>query len=103
MDGVEARLASDYPLGAGLGGASAAGVALAGALAALGGSPLEPHALATFSRETEVEELGMPGGYQDHFAAAFGGALMLTFGHDVRVEQLELSADTRGALARRGI
>ena len=100
---ISARLESDYPVGAGLGGSSAAGVALAGALAALAGLPRDVHALATLSRETEVEELGMPGGYQDHFAAAYGGALLLTFGHDVGVARIELGLDTRTSLARRGI
>lgn len=103
LAGVEARLASDYPVGAGLGGSSAAGVALAGALAILADAPLEPHALAALSRTTEVEALGVPGGYQDHFAAAFGGALMLTFGEEIGVERIELEPDTRDALARRGI
>jgi D-glycero-alpha-D-manno-heptose-7-phosphate kinase len=32
------------------------------------------------SRAVEVEELGVPGGRQDHYAAAFGGALELRFG-----------------------
>jgi D-glycero-alpha-D-manno-heptose-7-phosphate kinase len=100
---VEARIESDYPFGAGLGGSSAAGVALAGALAALAGSPLQPYGLATFSRETEVGELGVPGGYQDHFAAAFGGGLLLTFGDDVGVERIELSDETRAAIPRRAI
>src|SRR5215207_10988899 len=36
-----ATIATDFPSGAGLGGSSACGVALAGALAALSGEPLE--------------------------------------------------------------
>ncbi len=100
---VEATIVSDFPVGAGLGGSSAAGVALAGALATLAGAPLDPHALATLSRETEVREVGVPGGYQDHFAAAYGGALFLTFTHEVAVEQIPLAADAASSLARRGI
>ena len=104
LSNVEAHLANDFPVGAGLGGSSAAGVALAGALAQLAGLPLPPRALATRSRETEVEELGMPGGYQDHLAAAFGGALLLTFENgDVGVEQIALSADAGAALTRRSV
>lgn len=103
LTGVEARLSSDYPLSAGLGGSSAAGVAIAGALAAIGGSPLEPHALAALSRETEVQELGVPGGYQDHYAAAFGGALLLEFTDVAHVKRIELSPDTCADLARRGV
>jgi D-glycero-alpha-D-manno-heptose-7-phosphate kinase len=100
---VQARLESDYPLGAGLGGSSAAGVALAGALAVLTDSPRDPHSLATLSRATEVDELGMAGGFQDHFSAAYGGALLLTFGATVGVERIDLADQTRTDLAHRGI
>lgn len=101
---AEARLANDFPVGAGLGGSSAAGVALAGALAELAGTPLPPHALATLSRATEADELGVPGGYQDHYAAAFGGALLLTFeSGGVDVESIALSADIESAIARRSV
>jgi D-glycero-alpha-D-manno-heptose-7-phosphate kinase len=101
--GVTATVTSDFPVGSGLGGSSAAGVALAGALAALRGDTLEPAALAELSRRTEVEELGVPGGFQDHYAAAFGGALLLTYEGCVGVELLSLSTATCDALARRGV
>lgn len=102
LHGAHAHVSNDFPIGAGLGGSSAAGVALAGALAALAGEPLAPHALASLSRATEVEEMEVPGGYQDHFAAAFGGALFLQCGADtVDVDQLALSSDASAALARR--
>ncbi|MDQ6611806.1 MAG: hypothetical protein M3Y64_05190, partial [Gemmatimonadota bacterium] len=39
-----------------------------------------------------------PGGRQDHYAAAYGGALALTFGETVAVEQISLSAATKAAL-----
>jgi D-glycero-alpha-D-manno-heptose-7-phosphate kinase len=103
MRGATASLTSDYPVGAGLGGSSAAGVALAGALAALRGSPLECAELAELSRRTEVEELGIAGGFQDHYAAAFGGALLLTFEGCVGVERLTLGESTSNALAHRGL
>jgi D-glycero-alpha-D-manno-heptose-7-phosphate kinase len=100
---VHVQLSSDFPIGAGLGGSSAAGVAIAGALAAFAGAPLAPHPLAALSRRTEVAELGVPGGYQDHYAAAFGGALLLSFGEEVGVERIALSAESRSALATRGV
>lgn len=98
-----ASVASDFPVGAGLGGSSAAGVALAGALATLAGTPLDAAALAERSRRTEVEELGVAGGFQDHYAAAFGGALLLTSDSPVSVERIPLSAACTDALARRVI
>jgi D-glycero-alpha-D-manno-heptose-7-phosphate kinase len=98
-----ASVASDFPIAAGLGGSSAAGVALAGALAALSGETLEPAELAERSRRTEVEELGVAGGFQDHYAAAFGGALLLTYEGCVGVELLAVSDTTIDALARRAV
>ena len=101
--GATANVTSDFPLGSGLGGSSAAGVALAGALAALRGETIEPAALAELSRRTETEELGVPGGFQDHYAAAFGGGLLLTYQGGVGVERLSLSDETCNELARRGV
>jgi D-glycero-alpha-D-manno-heptose-7-phosphate kinase len=104
---------SDFPVSAGLGGSSAAGVALAAALAAWrdasATAPLDDArriALAEWSRAVEVDDAGMPGGRQDHYAAAFGGALRLDFGADAggapaRVTRLALSGATIDALARR--
>jgi D-glycero-alpha-D-manno-heptose-7-phosphate kinase len=96
-----ASVASDFPVGAGLGGSSAAGVALAGALAALAGRSLDAAALAERSRRTEVEELQVAGGFQDHYAAAFGGALLLTSAESVQVERITLPASLAESLARR--
>jgi D-glycero-alpha-D-manno-heptose-7-phosphate kinase len=98
-----ASVVSDFPIAAGLGGSSAAGVALAGALAALRGEILEPAALAERSRRTEVDELGVAGGFQDHYAAAFGGVLLLTYEGCVGVELLAVSDATCDALVRRGV
>ena len=104
VHGVRATVSNDFPVGAGLGGSSAAGVALAGALAELANVSLSRHALASLSRATEVDELQVPGGYQDHFAAAYGGALYLQMGEDtVDVEEIPLTDDARAALARRCI
>jgi D-glycero-alpha-D-manno-heptose-7-phosphate kinase len=103
ITGATASVTSDFPVGSGLGGSSAAGVALAGALAALAGESIEPAVLAEQSRRTEIEELGVPGGFQDHYAAAFGGALLLTYEGCVGVELLSVSDATCEALARRGV
>ncbi len=123
---------SDFPIGAGLGGSSAAGVALAAALLtarlpnatmahANASSPNGPDrthrddfdhatrvALAESSRAVEVEEAGIAGGRQDHYAAAFGGALRLDFGADaatppVQVTRLAVAPATLDAFARRAV
>lgn len=95
------RLRSDFPVGAGLGGSSAAGVATLAALSAWRGAPLDGAALAEASRAIEVEELGIAGGRQDHYAAAFGGALDLTFGAAVTVRRIPLAPETVRALESR--
>jgi D-glycero-alpha-D-manno-heptose-7-phosphate kinase len=96
------RLTSDYPVGAGLGGSSAAGVALVGACRALRGAAIDDRAaIAEESRAIEVEDLGIAGGRQDHYAAAFGGALGLTFTGVTTVERIPLTDDVLAALERR--
>ncbi len=94
-------LHSDFPVGAGLGGSSAAGVALAAGLHALHGRMPSPEALAEWSRAVEVDEMGIAGGRQDHYAAALGGALGLSFMHETTVQQLLLTDDAARALERR--
>lgn len=88
---VRVAVRSHFPSGAGLGGSSAAGVALLGALLAWKGETASREAIAELSRAVEVEELGIAGGRQDHYAAAFGGALGLWFEGPVRVRQLALT------------
>jgi D-glycero-alpha-D-manno-heptose-7-phosphate kinase len=94
-------IANDFPVGAGLGGSSAAGVALAAAIACAQGRTEGAAALAEWSRHVEVEEMGVAGGRQDHYAAAFGGALGLTFEDMVTVEPIPLSPATIEALESR--
>lgn len=79
LPSLRADLRSDFPLGAGLGGSSAVGVALQAALAAWRGEAVDPDDLARRSRAVEVGELGVAGGWQDHLAAAHGGALAIRF------------------------
>ncbi len=118
LPGVHANVTNDFPLGAGLGGSSAAGVAMMGAIEgwravagvvgvppqALPSGAITAHyrqvrdrvpasrtALAEASRRIEVDELHIAGGRQDHYAAAYGGALALEFGEETRVHQLALT------------
>jgi D-glycero-alpha-D-manno-heptose-7-phosphate kinase len=106
---VDVALYNDFPVGAGLGGSSAAGVALADALSRVTGESLSPTAVAERSRATEVEELGVAGGRQDHYASAFGGALALRFserGTDVKriplARELVLELERRCVLVYTG-
>lgn len=101
LDSVRITLRNDFPLGAGLGGSSAAGVALAAAVAACREEELDPAEIAERSRETECADLGVAGGRQDHYAAAFGGALGLRFTDHVEVMRLPLADRFRSEMERR--
>ena len=95
---VTVSMRSHFPAAAGLGGSSAAGVALAAALGAWRGDTPSRAELAELSRAVEVEELGVAGGRQDHYAAAFGGALGLRFEDRVHVQQIPLSDEMVAAI-----
>ncbi len=101
--GATACLTSDFPVGSGLGGSSAAGVALALAVATLTDTTLDRAGLAERSRLTETGILGIAGGSQDHYAAAYGGALLLHCGAKVQATRLAVRPSTLDELARRGI
>ncbi|GAC1476797.1 MAG: dehydrogenase [Gemmatimonadaceae bacterium] len=103
VTGATMRLTADVPAGSGLGSSAAAGVAAAAAIAAWQDRTPSRSALAEESRAVEVNELQIAGGRQDHYAAAWGGALGLWFGGGgtVRVQRIELTADVAAELARR--
>lgn len=102
LHGIRVALSSDFPVGAGLGGSSAAGVAVAGALTRWTGRDATPSQLAEESHGIEVDDLRIAGGRQDHYAAAFGGVLLLRFeGAVTRVRRILVPADRMAALADR--
>jgi D-glycero-alpha-D-manno-heptose-7-phosphate kinase len=96
LGNVTVESTADFPPGAGLGGSSAVGVALQAAIAAWREETVDREELARRSRGVEVEELGVAGGWQDHYAAAFGGALALTFTHRIDIRPLPID-DTLAA------
>ncbi len=75
---------SEAPAGAGLGGSSAMGVAVSGALSKFVGKPsghwaergrrMEAHSFIALVRDVEARILGVPTGEQDHYPAVYGGA-----------------------------
>lgn len=95
---------SDFPIGAGLGGSSAAGVAAVAALSLSQGESMALNAIAELSRAIEIGDLGIAGGRQDHYAAAYGGALGLRFSAGgVEVHRIPVDAATRANIERRCI
>ena len=103
VTGVRVQVTSDFPVAAGLGGSSAASAAVLGALRAWQGVHLDPAQIAEEGRRIEVEDLGISGGRQDHYAATFGGALALTFTDRVDVRRLRVSDQTRTAFVARAL
>lgn len=103
--GVRAHVSitNDFPVGSGLGGSSAAGVALQAALCRIRGEEWDREALVARSRAVEVDTLGIAGGWQDHYAAAYGGALGMDFGSVTTIERLAMGDRARAALIRRSI
>jgi D-glycero-alpha-D-manno-heptose-7-phosphate kinase len=101
LDRVGIEIRSDFPVAAGLGGSSAATAALLGALDVWEGVSINRAAIAERGREIEVEDLGIAGGRQDHYAATHGGLLGLSFSTAVRVERIPMPQTLREGLEER--
>jgi D-glycero-alpha-D-manno-heptose-7-phosphate kinase len=77
--GLDVAIGSEAPAGSGLGGSSALVTAVVGALAALDGRSMTADELARLAYAIERDDLQIAGGWQDQYAAAFGGCNLLEF------------------------
>lgn len=77
--GFRMFLSNDAPPGSGLGSSSAMSVACVKALAELLRLPLGPGDIAQLAWQIERQEVGLVGGKQDQWAAAYGGFNLLEF------------------------
>ena len=100
--GIDVDIASDAPPGSGLGGSSALVTACVGALAMLTDRSMSPREVATLAYAIERDDLGIAGGWQDQYAAAFGGFNLLEFAADaVGVQPLALDDEALERLRAR--
>ena len=83
--GFDLFLHSDAPPGTGLGSSSAMIVCLVGLLAEWDGRRMTDYEIAELAYTIEREDLAIPGGLQDHYAAAFGGFNYMEFLGDTTV------------------
>lgn len=86
----------DAPLGSGLGTSSTIMVALAGVFYKMLDKLIAPGELAALAYDVERNELRLPGGRQDHFAAAHGGINYIEFysGDRVSIKPVILNSET---------
>ena len=97
--GFELLLHTDAPPGSGLGSSSALVVAIIGAFNQWLHLPLTTYEIAAMAYQIERVDLGIKGGRQDQFAAAFGGFnLMEFFGDHVVVNPLQIPSATLNEL-----
>jgi D-glycero-alpha-D-manno-heptose-7-phosphate kinase len=100
--GVSMFLASEVPPGTGLGSSSTVTVACLKAIATACGRTMSKLQLAEMACQIETKKLEMPIGYQDQFAAAFGGLNRYEFHSDHnRAQPLALAPETILGLERR--
>lgn len=93
-NGLKLFVHSDAPPGSGLGSSSALVVALIGALWHLLHRHRDNYEIADLAYRMEREDLGIKGGMQDQYSAAFGGFNFIEFSRDgVIVNPLRLSGD----------
>ncbi len=92
--GIEMDISSEAPAGSGLGGSSALVTAVVAGLAMLLDRALTARELAGLAYAIERDDLGISGGWQDQFAAAYGGFNLFEFSrHGVLVSPVRATAE----------
>ncbi len=77
--GFEIEVASDYPVGSGLGGSASLAAAVIGCFNEFRSDPWDRHQISEMAFQAERLMLNIPGGWQDQYAAVFGGFNFMEF------------------------
>ncbi|MFX1412311.1 MAG: GHMP kinase [Promethearchaeota archaeon] len=88
-DGFDINIYSELPAGSGMGGSSTLVVALIGAFNEYYQNELTKHEIAQKAYEIERIELKQKGGYQDQFAAAYGGFNFMEFTDKAKISPVD--------------
>lgn len=97
--GFDFHLHSDFPVGSGLGGSSAATTATIAAFNELRQDHWNTYEIAELAFQAERLCFGIAGGWQDQYASAFGGINLIEFEHDRNlVHPIRLEDATRNEL-----
>jgi len=83
--GFELYLNSDFPVGSGLGGSATISAVVLGCFNMLRKDQWNQHELAEISFQAERLQLGIAGGWQDQYAAVFGGFNFIEFNTDENI------------------
>lgn len=95
--GFELYLNSDFAIGSGLGGSSAVAAVLLGCFNEFRQDKWTRYELAEIAYQAERHYLGVPGGWQDQYAAVFGGVNFMEFNmsqnlvHPLRIDPVSLA------------
>jgi D-glycero-alpha-D-manno-heptose-7-phosphate kinase len=103
-EGFDMIIQSDAPAGSGLGGSSTMMVALISAVANWLEKKMSPDEIARLAYRLERVDIGLKGGKQDQYAAAFGGFnLMDMDAKGVKVNPVKISSDVANELQCRSV
>ncbi len=89
--GFDITIYSELPPGSGMGGSSSLAVALIGAFNEFYNFGYDKYDIAQKACDIERIELNQKGGYQDQFAASYGGFNFIEFSNDVNVKPIKTS------------
>lgn len=100
--GMDVEVWGDFPAGSGLGSSSAVCVAFIAGMLRLQNEDITKEKLAGLAIEIERDILKIPGGWQDQYAASFGGFNLFDFlpSGKVRVKSLNFSGKDTKKLAK---